>query len=344
MPFFGSCFGITGSSCSSTDLYITLSHECLFVETNHFSSGEKHIVGFSPSPLKQAKRLHSLGMYLWIPKRSRKANEHFIHLLWTAMELWYNFTDRYDVAMELWIDAVHDYVFIEENERMNLDYGIDYLEIEWKRILNLTDQPSNSNIDDKVQSKDISLQDADGSHRNIENDIHDDEWNIAVIQLLIFVAGMCLDSSNILTARQCLFHAILQLLSQIVLQRTSLKNDLSTTALFPFEEPPLANGLYSINYVFKLLASALQEYIASYEEDRGQEISHWIVARRIATLRMSLLAPSNCNAKMNGSESTCEPKLRFGVQIVLINVHRILSTIHTSYVFLMHHRRYFLRL
>jgi Aspartyl/Asparaginyl beta-hydroxylase len=226
-------------------------------------------------------------------KRRPKADDVLIHRWWTAMELWYNFSDRYDVAMDLMIDAIQDYVFLQQDVRNNedeecdhmydsADYGIDSLELKWKSVLNQAEDL------DSVPEQTLI---------NIENDIFDNKWSIVVIQLLIFVAGMCLDASNIATARRCLFHAILQLLSLISMPRTS-------------EELSQMNGLHDKRSVFKFLASALQEYITSYEEDQEQEIPHWLVARRIATLR-SLTTPSHRASQMSSSESSDEPQQWF---------------------------------
>jgi Aspartyl/Asparaginyl beta-hydroxylase len=259
---------------------------------------------------------------------------------WSAIELWYNCTDQYPYATELWVQSIQDYYYYDDDDddddsdptetrRMNRDdsgnnenrngavlwrqshhecYGIDQLEVAWRTIWNAA----------VVQRQQSSLPPPPrGVTCQREECMY--EWDMSMIQLLLFVAGSCLDAQQISVARQCLLYAIRQLLPQIAVVESILPPNESDSVLAnttqTMDQPSCR--VYKMNCLYKLLAAVLQEYIASYEEEqeleqRGKPASsssssppHWMVARRVAALRMSL--PTHIDIHHNHVRRTQTP-------------------------------------
>jgi Aspartyl/Asparaginyl beta-hydroxylase len=179
-------------------------------------------------------------------------------------------------------------------------YGIDHLECQWKKIISMkrcdtTNRTSNST------SHSSSTQPSSTQSSSIQ-------------ELHLFVAGTLLDHQQYALARQYLFRLIMYHLVPQISGAVFVHSTLSSLS-----SRSDTHMDHRTACTYQLLSRALQEYIATYEEEGQQqqlqqelehqrdEISHrqrqrqqhksketsapWIIGRRIAALRNSLPQP-----------------------------------------------------
>ncbi len=183
----------------------------------------------------------------------RRMND-FVEQWYMGLELWYNHSDRYHEAMEVWLSAFQQYYDDDEYDNDNQpNMDMDQFECEWKKLM---EQP------EKIIPRRSSW-----------------FWHCH-----IFVAGTCLDAQRYHTARRLLHDVILR---HIV---PSLLRNMSETDHDHHEE---CDETLRDEY-YQLLHNALQELMATYQEeeegitDQPPQVassSSWMIGRRVATLR-----------------------------------------------------------
>ena len=197
----------------------------------------------------------------------------FLEQWYIGLELWYNHSDRYHEAMDVWLSAFRRYYDDDEydNDSQPTNMDMDQFEFEWKKLM---EEP------EKIIARRSSTKNASTKSKN-------PSW---FWHCHIFVAGTCLDAQRYHTARRLLHDVIRKHIVPSVLRNTMSETD--------HDDHHEECDATLRNECHQLLHNALQELMATYQEeeeeqgstdqpshDASSSSSSWMIGRRLATLR-----------------------------------------------------------